>query len=452
MSNRSTYRSRSVFDERKGGDPSYQAGQGLYGFSSDLYRLVVGDNDDYIIPRTPRRWSGKRGHQEEVARQEEKDYGVQAMAIRRAGRRRVGRRGHMRRGSSRRRATVSAARRAGRTRSRSRFRTRSRRARSVSRGRRGARNVALQRLRNVGGLARMLSRPLSLRYEEFRSLNAMGNSMQGFCSWQCKPLFFRPDDIDAHFVAQYANSEVKIDEIRQDFTFYMEQSKVFMQWKNMCNRRIDVTVWKLYPKMDIGVNSVTFDTLMGTNPEWIQNAFGEPIEPVGAVRQQAYDEHNADLFRCPIFKDLFKVVRVTRRFLEPGAFFVRKYAWRKGHITRKGKDDVRSDSSYALTWQHKRWMGPLILTRVQGSQVHDESKIPNFGTGGVMDNTSMDPTFSGYNCETYQERISVSRTMPAFGSQSSSAGELGAALSTYPSYLNEQGWEIRVPQEDHTGP
>lgn len=405
MSRRSSYRSRSAFDDPGGLDPAYRSGSAFAGF---LNQFREDPQEEKAMRRVSKRKrsAGGRG----------------------AKRRKVG--GPLRL----RRPSISARSRSAGGRRRRTFKSRRRTSRSkFVYGNRASKSSLLYR----STLKHILTKPVILRQQATACVNNVGATLQNKCSWLGLFAGWTPSVVDAHIEAQ---TGVAVNTVLPDMSFFAEKYRTTIQYKNQSNKRCDVTVYRLWPKRDM---PAAFGSIVGINPAMLQAGFdaANVAQADGSTRIQDYNEHDADLFQSSNLPSFFRIKRISRKFLEPGAFAVIKFNWRRGRIIQKAKDGVVTTGTYSDTWDIQRWMGGFFLFRVQGSAVHDESKVVV-----PLVNTDLSPTMSGYNVEFYQNNFS--KSLSAYAENSTRVGVLSAKLPTIAAAANEQGWEIQVPQED----
>lgn len=224
--------------------------------------------------------------------------------------------------------------------------------------------------------------------------------------------------------------------------------KQWMQIKNQANKRCDVTVYVLKPRRDILTTWVGSGGLQGLDPVWLQRMFGAAHQPPildnahGAYlvpdRLQPWDEHNADIFMSDAPK-FFKIKKIQRKFLEPGAFFKMKFRRKKPIWLNTTTDGVDAGSTYQAFYNHMRKFGPLLLIRSQGSQVQDASTatMPN------ASNVTITMSMSGFNVQIFRELDWHFRGL------GENMAKFKHAIVTDPlaqfAVANEQNFELQVP-------
>lgn len=232
------------------------------------------------------------------------------------------------------------------------------------------------------------------------------------------------------------------------------KQKSWMQVKNQCNKRIDITVFKLTPRRDTpGLWHEAFagQTIGGINKAWLQVMWATGTQPPilntanGAYlvpdRLVAWDEHNADPFQSAMPK-YFKIKKMQRKFMEPGTFFQLKVHMKRPKYFNKITDGTALNGTYSSTWQHLRKMGFIYLIRAQGSATHDSTScvVPNNQTATVT------MTMGGFNAEIFKQseyhfhglgenrakkkRVTITDPLPVFA------------------VANERNFELRQEQND----
>lgn len=304
-------------------------------------------------------------------------------------------------------------------------------------------------------MQRLLSRPIILNNEQTMAVNKLGPNFQNFCSWYCVPKHWSVMDVDCHLQAQNTSA---IASVPLTFQAQLMSHRMYMQFKNMCNKRVDVTMYELKLKRD---RAAAASDMFGLNPAWLQAvmavsahllptcaaiATANGLPATVAVRTTGFDTHNVDPKDYPGLNQTFSIKQKLRKFLAPGEFSSFTTS-RKGRKVSKVLDGVNTSSSYTATYDHMKWMGPLLLFRVQGSNVHDET-LYTAAIGAGLDNTVLNTTMSGFNVEFYSKRTTKSIGVLNNGLMNQYGGYTSAALPVIAAVANEQGWEIRAPQED----
>lgn len=304
-------------------------------------------------------------------------------------------------------------------------------------------------------MQKLLCRPVVLEQEQTQCVNKIGPNFQNFCGWFALPQAWDVSIVTNHMEAQMTGV---ISTVSPSAQIQLSGIQKYLQYKNMCNKRVDVTCYRLKCRRDMPAAFVDF---FGTNPTWLQTAFNVsdislPITQARAAtaglpativpRTPAFNEHNVELRNSPTLKEFFSIKQVSRVFLAPGE-------WRKMHFSKKGKkiskvrDGIVAAASWGSTWDHLKWMGPILLFRVQGSNVHDETLYSGQQAAGLT-NFELNTTMSGFNVEFYIKTRSKSLNMLSNSENIQYMGTVSNALPTVALHANEQGWEIRAPQED----
>lgn len=427
MAGRGTRRSRSTFDDPDGLDAAYRLGQAAYGVADWAYNNFGSQQEAKMPPRRRRKAVGRRF------------------------------------AASSSRSRSKFGRRTKRTMA---GRRRKRVARSLSRKRKFGRSSKLAAARRYGSLVRMMSRPTTLISEYTFDLANIGDNRQNKCSWLIVPTTMGPSNMDACMIGQFNTPGATAADVPADFTWMNGGMSGYIQFKNNGNKRADVELWRIWPKFPIPAADSDLGSLgIGTvNSDFIQECFDSVLEVDksggGTLRKPAFDEHGSNLFSCDTFKDTFRVKKVARKFLEPGAWFSRRVVRKKPKVCRKAKWMVNETKSFTQMWQHVPYFGSYWLIRVQGCAGHDESKFPTTGeltTGSTVINglTTINPggttksavmTMGEYNVEVYQKRTFVCYTIPGTPAQSRSIGVTTDALATM-SHNTFTAYETQVADE-----
>lgn len=295
-------------------------------------------------------------------------------------------------------------------------------------------------------LQRALYPPLRTVTESAVALNSFGNNLQDHCSWYgLRPLW---GIVHMENMMRSLYNKQTVEEIDVSNKIVLEKAQMFLQFKNMANSRADVTVYKLYPRMDMPAG---FQEITGTNPALLQNWFTSADNPlpnnVGAagppdtrvwpaLRRQNFNEHDADITTSGA-SQFFRIKKVMRKFLEPGQFVILKMADRRPKIVSKQKFGIIAGDTFSANWDYWKSFGPILLFRVQGSATHNKSLAT-----APASNKDLQSTMSSYNVEMYIKRAYTARQHSAFITQH---GMISASLPTF-NVADEKGVEIRQAQ------
>lgn len=267
--------------------------------------------------------------------------------------------------------------------------------------------------------------------------------MQGKCSWYSVQPGWSPNLYDRHIAIQQGAAIGATD---RTVDILMQKVETWFQMKNMSNSRCDITMYKLFPKRDIPLNNAA--TVVG-----VQGTTANDMLPLGATsatlatypgapgtfRIPVWNEHDYDLFENTIVPDMFRVKKVMRKFLEPGQFFVLKYADRKEKVRGYGDFGMLAATALSTVYQHLREFGPLWLFRVQGSNQHSSAVAVT-----PLTDATTGATMGSYNVEVYARTKTTSYGAVGTAPKKYIAMET-ARLTTMP-YATEQGFEVRQAQ------
>lgn len=453
MASRSSYRSRSTFDDPAGLDPSFRVGQSVGGLlgKRGIAGVLEEKVSSYFRNRKRRSTSSDpkfdRPQQSEMQRKGKKR--SRSSSARPAKRRR----------GSVRRASVS------RTRSRSKgFTKRLRKLRTkfrrTGRYNYGYRTSAVKKQFYRRFFQKCVTFPIRLDQEVCSTMANIGDNLQNLCSWLPLALL-GPGTIDNLLSAASGISDVT--DIQSGFHCGLEKGNMSVQIKNASNHRADVTVYRLTPRSDWPL--ALYSPVQGTiNPQWIQDAFSDLTRSnvlTPDTRLHAYNEHDADPFKSDM-TGMFKIKKILRKFLPPGGFFSFSTNMKNRMLSKSKFGIIKDNATLAGTWGWHRKFGSLYLIRAQGPIIHDEAK--NFdGTARTYPVTDQNPiglnaglnqgtnaykmTTGGYAVDVYIRRRWNMITSPL--SQNDVAyGTITARLPQNITRANEQTWEFRVPQED----
>lgn len=288
-------------------------------------------------------------------------------------------------------------------------------------------------------LQRALYPPVRIEAEGTTALNSFGDDLQDRCSWWgYKPLWTIPRMQE--LMRSIFNKD-SIEQVDVSDKLLLESAKLFLQFKNMANTRADVTVYKLYPRMDMPQLMTSTD---GVNPPIVQGWFGAADNPLpdnpstqwASLRRGVFNEHDADITVAGSSK-FFRIKKVMRKFLEPGQFVILKMADRRPKLVSKAMFGVVAGQSFADYWDHFKAFGPILLFRVQGSATHNKSLAT-----APADNKQLGSTMSSYNVEFYVKGQWTARENPALSSRH---GIISERLPVF-AVANEKGVEIRQAQ------
>lgn len=289
----------------------------------------------------------------------------------------------------------------------------------------------------------------------------MGSNAQNTAYWYVMPEHWHTMMVDAHLEAATGVAAVAVPTSQR---LHLDKCRTFVQFKNMCTTRCDVTVYRMRLHRD---RPKAADDIFGPNPPWITAAddAGNQLIPVTqiaattsglpalvAAYRQTLLTHNSEPADFPAIKTLCSVKKLGRYFMNGGEFKHIRFATKKGHWANKAKDGLSdtaatTQQSYKSAWDHLKWMGPMIVFRVQGSAVHDESKAETAGTPNALDLTDMIQTFSGFNVEFYWRKDTQSTI---YSANLHYQGQVSAALPTIATAANEQAIEMMQVQETQT--
>lgn len=296
-------------------------------------------------------------------------------------------------------------------------------------------------------LQRALYPPIRVVSESTFALNSFGDNLQDKCSWLGLRPHWSIGEMENMFRSQF--NVASIEQINITQKLVLEQAQFWLQFKNMSNTRADVTVYKLYPRMDIPSG---FSGFTGINPTGLQEWFADavnatPTNPVTNdpnpgdllwpnLRRQAYNEHDADITTAGSSR-FFRIKKVMRKFLEPGQFVILKSADRKPKIITKQKYGLAAEQTFQDQWDYFKSFGPILLFRVQGSATHNKTLATAPATNKLLDST-----MSSYNVEFYTRYMKQTRQhISAITAQAT----ISARLPTF-AVANEKGVEIRQAQ------
>lgn len=471
------YQSRSTFDDPTGTDESFRAGQRF----NNLFRQTVS-----VFNRNP---------ETEARRQRIIDY--QLARSRQEAAAMPPRRGNFARRSGPRRNS-RAARILARATAASRSRRRKRgyihkrprstkyakfiRKRRFGRGRR--RMGRLGRRSNWLRKYLKLSPPMHLKKQEVWNITTAGDNLQNKCAWLCIPRILQCNDLDLACNRAGRRETAQANLVTGDVTvsggartenyigagastYHRNEEKVivsraqrWIQFKNQCNKRVDVQYWIIMPRRDITQhweNPTGLGSMFGTNPPWIARMFDAQHNPPLTTnaylvndRLQAWDEHNADPFMSAMPK-FFKIKKMGRKFLEPGVFFKLHFKMKKMMYLNTVADGLTTDTTdpssgaidaYQAKYKHMRKQGPLLLVRCQGSATHDASTA----TMPLVSPATITMTMSGFNVEVFSEK-----DWKFFSLGPNIAKPLRAMVTDpLPNFVvaNERNFELRQEQND----
>lgn len=424
---KSAYRSRSVFDDPQGRDTSYRTGsvvRGIYTGSITPSEVIMSGLNRGIKRR---KWGGGQASSGKRARSS--SFG-------------------------RPRTLSSVYGRSSGSSSVSRFRGKSPRYRKrVSkfvRGRSGKRRVFKYGNRSrvqQSFLNKMLVKTnlkeQHLGFERISMLASVGNALQDKCQWlSINPC--SPGAIDLGLAA--SSDQPDSTTTPAGFEALLKTGQLMFQVKNSCNHRADVTVYKLYPRINF---PAAFSDMDGINPPFIQSAFsGRLLSSNAGARLPAYDEHGADIFMSELPKTM-RIKKVARKYLEPGGFFTMKHTLRDKLFSKAKFGVMTTAGTISGSWDYVK-VAPIYLIRAQGPMVHDESKTTIPLTSTLEAQTVHGSTMGGFAVSVYA-RSDWHWMGPGWQANAARIGVITAALPTIASVANEKTWEVRVPQEDQPG-
>lgn len=291
---------------------------------------------------------------------------------------------------------------------------------------------------------KVMTRENHLSDELIWVLASAGDSAQDKCQWASLRVI-APSTVDNGLAASASVTDATAVDPQQEAI--LKTASMFLQIKNSANHRVDITVYKLYPRINM---PAAFVDINGINPAYLQAAFAarDLVSNTGS-RLAPYDEHGADPYMSSLPKTM-RIKKVLRKYLEPGGFFSIKHTIRN-QLFSKAKLGVQSvGGTLASAWDWFKQCGPLYLIRAQGPQVHDESKFTLPVTSSTTGPATYGTTMGGFAVQIYGKFdyhwvcCPYPNTYPKYGT-------LTNALPANITAANEATWEVRVPQEDQIG-
>lgn len=246
-----------------------------------------------------------------------------------------------------------------------------------------------------------------------------------------------------------AHQNQTVENVKPTVDILLSSCEFFFQVKNMSSARGDFTMWKLYPKRDITPTMPPIDTVQNNATIIAQGAAAAENNLVVApgvvgLRLPDWNEHDYDITQNAYVKDLFRIKKVMRKFMEPGQFLILKNRVKKEIVIGKGDFGMGAGDRISTTVTHPKQFGPIWLCRFQGSNMHDKTQA----IAGAAQDRDFEPTMGSYNFETYRRVKTVT-----YG-QIGTAVQENIAMSTDRLYTmpiaNEVGWEIQ-PQAQAAG-
>jgi len=222
----------------------------------------------------------------------------------------------------------------------------------------------------------------------------VASSSSGNCSWH----------IFGGFVTGILDS---IQQLAQGLSIgaaYDTRFKVFLQrWsqryicKNSMSQRAECDLWLLYPRRDYAPVG-EFKTFLGTdNPSLLlQGAVDVPqMGAAAAFPPINMLNYNASPYLSPPLCSAFKVKKLGKTFVEPGGQFEiiqnipKAFVYSASSFGCDSKQPFITDQFSIL-----KKTGPVIMLRIRGTLIHDESKT----VGGTGPSTVVSTSSFGLDC------------------------------------------------------
>lgn len=270
-------------------------------------------------------------------------------------------------------------------------------------------------------------------------LSSMGTNSQAKCQWYMdSPLNPSTFDLLLQQAAQTGGGTSGVD---LDQECFIKDSAMTMNTRNNGSHGCQLTGWILFPRRDIP--SAESYSIYGINPTILQQGFTDQINPATgpSSTQVLYTQYNATPYNSSILCKTFKIKNFFNVWLEPGAQHNIKCFWNRGLIIDKARYGTKMSRGISQDYGCLRDCGPLVLLRVQGTPVHDESQftVPvSSGTGNV--------TASGFNLDVVMQ-WKINSLCPYVTATRSLQNLDSSTLPANITAANEQGYNYFGPAE-----
>jgi len=185
---------------------------------------------------------------------------------------------------------------------------------------------------------------------------------------------------------------------------YNERFKVYLQrWsqryvcKNAMSQRCECDLWLLYPRRDYAPIG-EFKTFLGADDPSLIFQGAADVPQMGtalAFPTTNMSNYNASPYYSPPLCSAFKVKKLGKTYVEPGGQFEivqnipKAFVYSASSFGCDSKQPFISDQFSIL-----RKTGPVILLRIRGTLIHDESKT----SGGTVPSTVVSTSSFGLDC------------------------------------------------------
>lgn len=317
----------------------------------------------------------------------------------------------------------------------------------------------------MGTLKDILSDPRTDMVNIAVSVNNEVNNFQGQCGWYGWRAFSLGDmdnmlsqGYNANLVtgtapvgggaitASLVDGGIPIASVPSDYEVFFERATMETIMKNSSSQQVRLTLWECYPRKDlpIGVSNP-----YGLDPQLLQDGFSDTVPDNQAGGSGAgqnailYNSYGATPFMSGDFAGCFKIKQLHNCVIEPGEQLTHQLKHNGSFLLSKRSFGVKSASSIGATYTYTRKQGTLMLLRVEGMPVHNESAVTHTGRN---DNTQV--STGTYALDIVQTKR-FSYRVP-FKTEQRRTGYTSTSLGTY-TLINEQAFQEYAPEVQKTG-
>lgn len=258
-------------------------------------------------------------------------------------------------------------------------------------------SARLGRRRKVSTAAALLSKqmvhPRTIIDEQTLSLNwrptdGLPISVSKASFWAYQTLSPDMFDVAIRTPLNVANTNAGLGGITGPVKVQIENPKTVIRMKNNFQQKADITVWECFPRNDIplwtydsaGVQQTTHSVL-GKEPAMLTQGWLEAdnatMTNIGSAQNNATNLpgwNDQSPFQASSWCSIFKIKKHGRRTLNPGEEWIITHHAKSQSISKEAMALLTGQLACANTYSIMRRGGSVLLVRVQGTTIHDESK------------------------------------------------------------------------------
>jgi len=247
--------------------------------------------------------------------------------------------------------------------------------------------------------------PSRKRSTIFGHTTVVGDNTQGRCQWSVFPTTL-PSDFDESIKEWW---DLGTDGASPGTGAMIQFWDSHLIMRNMASAKCEVDVWLAWPKFDVPNKASTpytqaffvlADGTYGASPlisdsyqatQMPLHASYSANAPFSTEEIYVYNDWNANPHENPVINELFTLQHKKKLLMNPGDEAectwglpsIRELSPFSDLLTNPGVPDVKTLSPYQDNYALMKRNGPLVIMRVRGRLVHDESKQgANPGTAG----------------------------------------------------------------------